>query len=55
MRAQLVTIQREQVVSVRNVEIADDYDGDPYGDKVPFAVGSNQYLRTDSADFTDEM
>jgi hypothetical protein len=26
------------------VEIEDDYDGDPYGDKVPFTVGSNQTI-----------
>lgn len=28
------------------VEIPDDYDGDPYGDTVPFSVGSNQTIET---------
>ena len=27
-------------------QLPDDYDGDPYGDTVPFTVGSNQYIST---------
>lgn len=54
MKAQLVTITRGEISQVRNVTIADDYNGDPFGDKVPFPVGSNQYLRTDPDDFTAE-
>ena len=27
-------------------QLPDNYDGDPYGDTVPFTVGSNQYIST---------
>lgn len=27
-------------------QLPDNYDGDPYGDTVPFTVGSNQYIAT---------
>ena len=27
-------------------QLPDNYDGDPYGDTVPFSVGSNQYIST---------
>lgn len=27
-------------------QLPDNYDGDPYGDTVPFTVGSNQYIVT---------
>ncbi len=44
MIAQLVTYNKEKIENIRVVEISDDYDGDPYGDKVPFPVGSNQMI-----------
>lgn len=68
MKAQLVTILntgpefrasgglllRSPANHVKTIELPDDYDGDPYGDKVPFPVGSNQYIRTDPDDFTPD-
>ena len=44
MKARLVTYYGEEVQEERAVELPDDYDGDPYGDTVPFVVGSNQTL-----------
>jgi hypothetical protein len=44
MKAQLITYTDEKITEIREIEIADDYDGDPYGDKVPFVVGSNQTI-----------
>jgi len=32
------TVEREEI------ELPANYDGDPYGDTVPFSVGSNQYI-----------
>jgi hypothetical protein len=46
MKAYIVTYCNERISSIRPVEIADDYDGDCYGDKVPFSLGSNQSIVT---------
>jgi len=46
MKAYLVTYLVEQIVDVHLVEISDEYDGDCYGDSVPFSVGSNQSIVT---------
>jgi len=46
MLALLQTYQDEKIVEIEVVEIPDDYDGNPYGDKVPFSVGSNQTIVT---------
>ena len=35
-----------KVINIEVVELPDDYDGNPYGDKVPFSVGSNQTIET---------
>ena len=35
-----------KVINIEVVELPEDYDGDPYGDKVPFSVGSNQTIET---------
>jgi hypothetical protein len=34
----------EKVVEEEIVTLPDDYDGDPYGDKVPFVMASNWSL-----------
>jgi hypothetical protein len=47
MKAQLWSYLGEVLIQVDNVEVDDDYDEDPYGDKVPFCVGSNQRIVTD--------
>lgn len=44
MKAILVTYYGEEIYDKQEVEVDDDYDGDPYGDKVHFAVGSNQTI-----------
>jgi hypothetical protein len=36
------------------VEVEDDYDGNPYGDKVPFTVGSNQTIVDVETDIKNE-
>jgi len=46
MKAYLVSYCNEKISDILSVEISDDYDGDCYGDKVPFAVGSNQSIVT---------
>lgn len=46
-KAVLVTCNGEKNVSYRIVEIPDDFVfgvDDQYGDKIPFTIGSNQYL-----------
>tara|TARA_B100001057_G_C22553128_1_gene834259 strand:+ start:122 stop:280 length:159 start_codon:yes stop_codon:yes gene_type:complete len=32
------TVEREEI------ELPANYDGNPYGDTVPFSIGSNQYI-----------
>lgn len=44
MLALLISYADEKVVNVEVVELPNDYDGNPYGDKVPFSVGSNQTI-----------
>ena len=46
MLALLQTYENEKIVEIEVVEIPDDYDGNPYGDTVPFSVGSNQTIVT---------
>jgi len=54
MQAQLHTYFGEELHQVDTVEIDPDYDGDQYGDKVPFAVGSNQQIIADAYFFRCE-
>lgn len=46
MLALLQTYQDEKIVEIEVVELPDNYDGNPYGDTVPFSVGSNQTIVT---------
>lgn len=54
MKAQIWSYDKEAIFDVRNVIIRDDYDGDPYGGCVGFAVGSNQRIVTDIELFKEE-
>jgi len=47
MKAILRTYVKEDRFIDDNVIIDDDYDGNPYGDKVPFTVRSNQMIITE--------
>jgi hypothetical protein len=44
MKALLKKYDKLKLVSQELVELPDDYDGDPYGDKVPFVMASNWAL-----------
>lgn len=44
MLALLKSYNGEKVINIEVVELPDDYDGNPYGDEVPFSVGSNQTI-----------
>lgn len=44
LRALLKTYEGEILTEVKEVELPENYDGNPYGDTVPFTVGSNQTL-----------
>ena len=44
MKAILKTYTLETLTDTETVELPENYDGDPYGDTVPFAVGSNQSI-----------
>ncbi len=44
MKALLKKYERLKLVSQELVELPEDYDGDPYGDKVPFVMASNWAL-----------
>jgi len=44
MKGLLKTYSGEELVDKAIVELPDDYDGNPYGDTVPFPVHSNQTL-----------
>ena len=46
MLALLNSYEGETLVNSEVVELPDNYDGDPYGDTVPFSVGSNQTIET---------
>lgn len=50
MRAYLVSYFREAIVESFGITVADDYDGNPYGDSVRVAVGSNQDIVYDKDD-----
>jgi|TARA_R100000081_G_C4652365_1_gene83420 hypothetical protein len=44
MKAILKTYTNSTLAQSEIVEIPDNYDGDPYGDTIPFCIGSNQSL-----------
>ena len=44
MKALLKTYTLDTLTETEEVELPENYDGDPYGDTVPFCVGSNQSL-----------
>ena len=44
MKALLKTYALDTLTETELVELPNDYDGDPYGDTVPFCIGSNQAL-----------
>lgn len=44
MNAWLVTYRADTETDRVRVELPEHYDGNPYGDTVPFCVGSNQSL-----------
>ena len=53
MKAQLWSYWGDRLVDVKNIEIPDNYDGNCYGETIPFAVGSNQQIITDPDLFKD--
>jgi len=53
MKAVLRTYLAEDLFIDKDVIINDDYDGDPYGDTVPFAVGSNQIIIVEPSELED--
>jgi hypothetical protein len=55
MKAQIRTYYLDTLKIVQNIEIPDNYDGDAYGDTIPFSVGSNQEIVTDEDLFLPEM
>lgn len=42
----LVSVSEQGVTPICPVEVGEGYDGDPYGDQVSVAVGSNQTLQS---------
>jgi hypothetical protein len=44
MKALLKTYTLDTLTDTETVELPANYDGNPYGDTVPFSVGSNQSL-----------
>jgi hypothetical protein len=44
MKALLKTYSLDTLMEVEEVTLPENYNGDPYGDTVPFSVGSNQTL-----------
>ena len=44
MKALLKKYDKDTLVETEEVELPDNYDGDPYGDTVPFAMASNWTL-----------
>ena len=44
IKALLKTYQNEKFVEAELIELPSNYDGDQYGDTVPFSVGSNQTI-----------
>jgi hypothetical protein len=53
--ANTVTYGDEKVVGIRKVLVNADFDGDSYGDGVPFAVGSNQTVVEDLDELPDPI
>ncbi len=47
MKAILKKYNNEQLVEVEHIDLPEDYDGDPYGDSVPFTMASNWTLETE--------
>ena len=45
MKALLKTYILDKLTEAELVELPDNYDDDPYGDTVPFCIGSNQTLQ----------
>lgn len=46
MKMLLVSVSEQGVTPICPVEVGEGYDGDPYGDQVSVAVGSNQTLQS---------
>tara|TARA_E500000318_G_C3538926_1_gene203842 strand:- start:1081 stop:1275 length:195 start_codon:yes stop_codon:yes gene_type:complete len=44
IKALLHTYQNEKAIESELVELPSNYNGDPYGETVPFSVGSNQSI-----------
>ena len=44
MKALLKTYTLDALTEVEAIELPENYDGNPYGDTVPFSVGSNQAI-----------
>ena len=44
MRVYLVSYDKEEISDVSERYVLPNYDGDVYGDSVPFSVGSNQTI-----------
>ena len=45
LKAKLITFSKETIIDSETVFVDDNYDGDCYGNTVPFAVGSNQAIK----------
>ena len=44
MKALLKTYTLDTLTETEAIELPENYDGNPYGDTVPFSVGSNQSI-----------
>jgi hypothetical protein len=44
MKSLLKTYTLDTLTDVEEVELPENYDGNAYGDAVPFSIGSNQSL-----------
>ena len=44
IKALLHSYQNDRVLESTIIELPSNYDGDPYGETVPFSVGSNQSI-----------
>jgi hypothetical protein len=44
MKALLKTYTLDTLTEIETIDLPDNYDGDPYGNTVPFCVGSNQTI-----------
>jgi len=50
MKAILKTYAIDTLTDTEEVELPENYDGNPYGDTVPFSVGSNQSIEVIEVD-----